>query len=681
MSFLCCSHHGQDDKKVAQSDAAKKIEEEKKKNGPGLIHLVSEASDEYKSIKLSIASLQLVTKDDRKIPLPVGKSLNLLDYTEKDKASVLVYQKDAPKGQGYQALRIMLDQGKGKHSVTPAGSNTAMELVIPEQLQHGIPVPMPGRLSATGPYEIYILFEAGRSIQRSQTPGDASKEIFTLRPQVLAVNQLDCADVRGKFSGPDARGGITVTAQATDPAYSDAAVYRSVRTNAHGEYKVDLMPLSVQKSWRVVALPVAGERMFPPSLSPALDFTQSRNALLGEKRVTMLPVGTQGKVEGIIAAGLPADSHDEIDVLQALAEESATKLSTQYSVGPVLPHPEPAATPQAPPDKVEAKEPVRYLVHRVLAKPGPGGMASSFAFELPAGHYWVRQTRVRLNAQGAASPSGNPVTRRIEVLANETVTVKFENEEVPGTKAELKDEPGRRIDLKGKVDPKGKAAPWAKVDLKGKAEPKIEPKIEPNLEFKSRGKVHPKIQRLIDELGAKFEPKRRTESKQPRPEQKDEPRHIPGPPEPPEPKRPTRVTPSEDLPGGQPSPSHSHKAGDKGQPAPAHSAGAGGQAAGAAGQAAGAEGQAAGAAGQAAGAAGQAAGAEGQAADAAGQAAGAAGQAAGAAGQAADAAGQAAGAAGQAADAAGQAAGAAGQPAGPAPANGRGLFSWLFGRR
>lgn len=388
-SFLCCTDNGRETARVARG-ADHTGGEPGATSGNAYLRV--EPSDAFKAIRLHIAGLRLATRDGKQVKrVNVDQRYDLLDPAGELAKGPLAQL--APLDRKDYA-RVSLLLGPGPHTVTPAGG-AEQPLVIPPQFKDGIPVTLAeGDLPGQDRYELNLVFDAARSIQRSG-PGDRAgdHDSFTLRPKLWGTTDRSRhGQVSGSLTDVAGRGleGHTVTAQLHAQAKDEPAteVVRSARTSRDGLYTLDLLPLSQGQVYHAVPLPAAGERFFR--------LTATGPLRLGKDAHTWKPVteAIQGKgiLEGTIRTRAEAADYDRVDVLRGSPLDAPARVRTQF------------------------------VVASALARQCQPGGQGRFAFALPPGRYLVRATRYTLNDKGEAI-EGPKSFQKVQVRDQETVAM------------------------------------------------------------------------------------------------------------------------------------------------------------------------------------------------------------------------------------------------------------------
>jgi hypothetical protein len=160
----------------------------------------------------------------------------------------------------YTQLRLVLGPN---NTVVPTGG-TAQPLTVPSGQQSGVKLNATFTVAAGTTKDVFIDFDASRSIFVHRTGASAK---YILRPVIFAVDKLLTGSVSGKLTDSATEAGlpgVTVTAETVD-ASGAPAVVRSATTAADGTYTIDLLPIG--GTYYVVAMPALPEGPFYPARS------------------------------------------------------------------------------------------------------------------------------------------------------------------------------------------------------------------------------------------------------------------------------------------------------------------------------------------------------------------------------------------------------------------------------
>ena len=347
--------------------------------------LVSEPSPDFPAVKLQVASIKVAAQADPRAALSdrdwhvlaqPGRSFDLGEGTAQGAGHELGAARELPR---LRFSRCSLVLAPGPHTVRLA-DGTEAPLRIPAQLPKGIPVDLEGQPAARARYDLRLVLDLARSIQRS-LDGDG-RTLYTFRPHFRAVDPAATVAVTGRLVDAEGRGlgGQTLTAQIEgDPV-------RRTRTGPDGAYRLDLVPWP--GTAHVVTQAMAGQGVFPVRASEPLNPAQRTDLIanLNLGAPATLPAGT---LAGTIRLRVDGSMHDELEILQEL----------------------PAGGP-------------RFVVQGTLAVPAADGATSHYALALPPGQYQVRHSRVTLDAEGRPLRAVTPL-RPATVTGGTATTVDF----------------------------------------------------------------------------------------------------------------------------------------------------------------------------------------------------------------------------------------------------------------
>jgi hypothetical protein len=336
------------------------------------VRMAAEPSARYKDFILQIKELRLATQDGKDTrTLKVDQSFTLPAQTGHDAPAELLKGQNIPPKE-YRLVSIVLDPRTEKNSVTLA-SGLPRPLVVPDAVTVQLEgLPQGSKTSRT--YDIRIVLDTDRSIQRTRVDGSEAQDRFTLRPSLRAVDASSTGSIKGKLTNGEGapQKDVLVTAQIAQGG--DEGVVRCTRTDALGNYSLDLLPGS--RTYHLVTLPEFGPQggIKAQIVKEQPLTTPAEVPVQGE--APLEPASASGTLRGTIHRTVNAAEHDEVEVLQELP----------------LPG---------------GKSTRRVVVHRLLPLLSADGAESSFEIKLPAGRYQVRPARVSVTA-------GRPASRNLD---------------------------------------------------------------------------------------------------------------------------------------------------------------------------------------------------------------------------------------------------------------------------
>jgi len=181
-SFLSCTGHGQQTREVAAQSSVN-------------VRMAAEPSALYKDFKVQVKEIKLATQDGKDFrTLKVDQPLILHSQSGHEATAELLKGQNLPP-KDYRLVSIVLDPRTEKNSVTLA-SGLPRPLIVPD----GITVQLEGLPQGTKTYEIRIVLDTDRSIQRTRIDGSEGQDSFTLRPCLRAVDASSTGSSKGKAS-------------------------------------------------------------------------------------------------------------------------------------------------------------------------------------------------------------------------------------------------------------------------------------------------------------------------------------------------------------------------------------------------------------------------------------------------------------------------------------------------
>jgi hypothetical protein len=198
------------------------------------VRLVDSPATEFTAVTLFVKSVEIASDGGWTTLGTVNKSINLLDL-QNGAFETLALDAQLPPGH-YGQMRLLLGT---PNTVTLQDGSTA-DLTIPSGAQTGVKFPVSFDLQAGTTYEIFIDFQANKSVFVHQA-GASGK--YMLRPVVHAFDKLMTGSISGTLTDDTGKalGGVEVIAQTVAtgaPTFVNAAV-----TQADGTYTVGLLPI------------------------------------------------------------------------------------------------------------------------------------------------------------------------------------------------------------------------------------------------------------------------------------------------------------------------------------------------------------------------------------------------------------------------------------------------------
>lgn len=339
------------------------------------VTLVDGPIDGFEQINLDIQSVEIRGAGGWITLGTPNKVVNLLDLTG-GVTQTLASGATLPAGT-YGQMRLILGPN---NTLKPVGQ-ALQALKVPSGLQTGVKLIVNFQVEAGSTKDVWIDFDAARSVQPHQT-GNGS---WMLRPTVWAYDKVATGSISGTLSsGGSPVAGAWVTAQVLENG--SPRVIRRALSSATGSYQLDLLPLGIP--YFVVSQPVVGTNAYSAQASGALTLTGS--APLATANFVFQAASATGSVSGSFQSPAGTDQHDEVELLQSLPSGAAT-----YA----------------------------FVVRGTNATVTPQGESYGFSL-LPSAGYQARATRWTLAPDGSLSgvPTLSPT---FTVNGGQTTTVNF----------------------------------------------------------------------------------------------------------------------------------------------------------------------------------------------------------------------------------------------------------------
>lgn len=342
-------------------------------NGSVRVTLVDGPINGFLEVKVNLQRLEISGPGGWTTLAVPNKTVDLLTLTG-GVTEVLTDGTTLPEGR-YQMMRLVLGPG---NSVKLA-DGTVVPLETPSALQSGLKLPLSFAVEAGTTKDVWIDFDAARSIQIVRT-GASSR--YILRPTIWAYDKLATGSVSGTLTANDGAplAGATVTAQVFQN--NQPVVVRTVQTRDNGGFTLDLLP--VGGTFHVVSQPVVGSTAYEAKASGG--FAVSTDSPTFTYNAAFAPATATGTVT--VGFNTPAGDgqHDLVDLVQTLNGSP-------------------------------------FVVRSGVAVVASG--TESLTFDLvPTGTYTVRATRVTLATDGSVS-SATATSASFSVASGGTSVVSF----------------------------------------------------------------------------------------------------------------------------------------------------------------------------------------------------------------------------------------------------------------
>lgn len=347
-------------------------------SGAMSVHLVDGPVNGFSEVNVNIQSVEIRGNGGWQILGTPNKTVNLLSLVG-GLSETLASGATLPEGH-YSQMRLVL----GSVNTVKLADGTVVPLTVPSGLQTGIKLVVNFTVAPGTTKDVWIDFDAARSIQLVQAGGSSQ---YLLRPTVWAYDKVATGSISGTLTdsgvSPQPLPGVTVTAQILDGSGSPR-VTRTVQTGANGAYTLDLLPVGY--TYHVVSQPQAGATSYDAKASGA--FALSASSPTFTYHASFSVAGGTGTVAGAITPVATSTQSDRVDLLQALSTGSGTQT---FVVGSTL---------------------------------GVVGTGESYTFtQVPSASYRVRGIRVTHNGDGTTTSAAPVVSAAFSVSSGATTTV------------------------------------------------------------------------------------------------------------------------------------------------------------------------------------------------------------------------------------------------------------------
>jgi hypothetical protein len=309
-----------------------------------------------------------------------NKTLNLLDLVG-GVSETLAMGATLPAGH-YQQMRLVLGSG----NTVKLADGTLHGLTVPSGLQSGIKLIVSFDVAAGTTKDVWIDFDAARSIQVVQAGASGQ---YILRPTVRAYDKVATGSISGVLTdAATASGlaGVMVYAETLDGA-GNAIISRSTVTDANGAYTLDLLP--VGSTYHVVSQPLTGTTTLKAYDAKASDgFALSAAMPVFTYSAAFTANAATGGISGGLTPMAASNQSDQVHLLQSLATASGSR---------------------------------SFIVRTAMATLGASTETYGFA-NVPVGAYTTQAVRTTLNPDGTSTRSTSAATAAT-VAAGLTLTV------------------------------------------------------------------------------------------------------------------------------------------------------------------------------------------------------------------------------------------------------------------
>jgi hypothetical protein len=278
-------------------------------DGAMTVHLVDAPTVDYQAINVDIARVD-IGGDSGWLTLAMPNQVyDLLQLTD-GLSETLANGATLPVGH-FSQLRLILGPD---NTVTLADGSTP-SLTVPSGMQTGIKMNIDIYVAANEAADVWIDFDASRSIQLHQA---GASQKYILRPVIRAFAQGQTGTITGTLT--DGAGaplaGVTVYAETVDGS-GHPSIARGTFTDMTGAYTLDLLPLG--SSYYVVSAPIvsgASTADYIPKSSAAIALsTTVQNATAD---LAFAPASGAGFISGTLTVTANTSQSDVVNLLQPL---------------------------------------------------------------------------------------------------------------------------------------------------------------------------------------------------------------------------------------------------------------------------------------------------------------------------------------------------------------------------
>lgn len=349
-------------------------------SGTMTVHLVDGPIAGYQEINVNIQSVEISGSGGWITLGTPNKTLNLLSLVG-GVSETLAAGATLPAGR-YQQMRLVLGSG----NTVKLADGSVHDLTVPSGLQSGIKLTVSFDVAAGTTKDVWIDFDAARSIQVVQAGASGQ---YILRPTIRAFDKVATGSISGTLTDAATATGLAgamVYAEALDGS-GNAIISRSTVTDANGAYTLDLLP--VGSTYHVVSQPVTGTTTLKAYDAKASDgFTLNAATPVFTYNAAFTASAAAGAISGGLTPMAASNQSDQVNLLQSLATSSGSH---------------------------------SFIVRTTMATMGASTETYGFA-NVPVGAYGVRAVRTTLNADGSSTVTASAV-QSATVSIGATVTV------------------------------------------------------------------------------------------------------------------------------------------------------------------------------------------------------------------------------------------------------------------
>lgn len=269
------------------------------------VSMVDAPSGRYAAVNVDVRSVELGDAAGNWIPLSSPqKVIDLLKL--QGGASEALAAVDLEPGK-YPMLRLLLGD---RNTVTlPDGSSHPLR--VPSGMQSGLKLQIDLDTQSAAKIDLVLDFDAAESIHLVRA---GKNDRYNLRPVLHQVCLQKSGEIHGRVTAADTSAplaGASVSAQVLDGA-GQLAVVRSVRADADGRYRLDLLPLG--KSYVVVARAAEPWPAYEIKTSGALPLDTTRREQTFD--VALAPLPGAGRIAGTVTPAAGDSESDTCSLVQ-----------------------------------------------------------------------------------------------------------------------------------------------------------------------------------------------------------------------------------------------------------------------------------------------------------------------------------------------------------------------------